>query len=96
DVNLATLGHESEHALIRKLNEYPDLIAESARLRAPYRLTTYLQVLAGLFNGGFYRDCRVMTDDLELTQARLWLVEATRQVMANALEILGVNAPDRM
>lgn len=96
EVELTRLVHESEHALIRKLNEYPDLISEAAKLRAPYRLTTYLQVLAGLFNGGFYRDCRVITEDSELTQARLWLVEATRQVMANALGILGVYAPDRM
>ena len=45
---------------------------------------------------GFYRDCRVIGDDPALTQARLWLAEASRIGLANALAILGVHAPDEM
>jgi arginyl-tRNA synthetase len=45
---------------------------------------------------GFYRDCKVLSDDDALTQARLWLTEACRIGVANALAVLGVNAPDEM
>ena len=92
---LDELVHDSEQALARLLSEYPETIAVSARLRAPHRLTTYARELAGAFHA-FYRDCRVITDDPEVTQARLWLSEATRQVLANTLGVLGVGAPERM
>lgn len=92
---LVPLTHQSELFLMKKLSEYPDLIEHSARLRAPYRIANYVHALASLFTA-FYRDCRVMTEDELLTQARLTLAEATRQVIANSLEILGVSAPERM
>jgi arginyl-tRNA synthetase len=92
---LAELVHESEQALARMLSEYPETVQVAARLRAPHRLTTYTRELAALFHA-FYRDCRVISDDPLLTQARLWLAEATRQVLANALAVLGVGAPERM
>jgi arginyl-tRNA synthetase len=92
---LAELVHESEQALARMLSEYPETVQVAARLRAPHRLTTYTRELAALFHA-FYRDCRVISDDPQLTQARLWLAEATRQVLANALAVLGVGAPERM
>lgn len=94
-VPLAELVHDSEHALIRKLAEYPETITTSAKLRAPYRLTNYAREVAELFHG-FYRDCQVIGTDPSLTQARLWLASATRQVLANTLSILGVTAPERM
>ncbi|HYN98494.1 MAG TPA: arginine--tRNA ligase, partial [Actinomycetota bacterium] len=89
------LTHEGEALLIRKLSEFPDLIEESARLRAPHRLTHYAQALAAQFSA-FYRDCRVLSDDAELSRARLWLVDATRQVLANTVSLLGVSAPESM
>jgi arginyl-tRNA synthetase len=95
EVRLTELIHESEHELIRKLAEYPETIMVAANLRAPYRLTAYAQNVAALFHA-FYRDCRVITHDMPLTQARLWLAEATRQVLANTLGVLGVNALERM
>ena len=95
DAPLDELVHESEQALARMLSEYPETVAVSARLRAPHRLTTYTRELAALFHA-FYRDCRVISDDPQLTQARLWLAEATRQVLANALGVLGVGAPEKM
>jgi arginyl-tRNA synthetase len=95
DAPLAELVHESEQALARMLSEYPETILVAARLRAPHRLTTYTRQLAALFHA-FYRDCRVISDDHQLTQARLWLAEATRQVLANALAVLGVSAPEKM
>jgi arginyl-tRNA synthetase len=89
------LTHEAEALLIRKLSEFPDLIEESARLRAPHRLTHYAQALAAQFSA-FYRDCRVLSDDAELSRARLWLVDATRQVLANSVQLVGVSAPESM
>jgi arginyl-tRNA synthetase len=95
NAGLGLLTHESEIALIRKLAEFPELIEESARLRAPHRLTHYAQALASLFSA-FYRDCRVLSDDRELTYARLILVDGARQVLANTLSMLGVGAPESM
>jgi arginyl-tRNA synthetase len=95
DVNLAPLTHERELALLRALAAYPDVVAEAATLRAPHRVTTWVRDFAREFHG-FYRDCRVISDDAALTQARLWLAEACRLGLASALAILGVHAPDEM
>lgn len=94
-VELTKLAHESELDLMRRLAEFPEVVQASASLRAPYRLTYYARSVAEAFHY-FYRHCRVITDDPELSQARLWLSEATRQVLANILAILGVSAPERM
>ena len=95
DVNLASLTHERELDLLRALDVYPDIVREATELRAPHRVTTWVRDFAARFHG-FYRDCRVMTDDAELTQARLWLAEASGIGLANALALLGVSAPDHM
>ena len=75
--------------------EYPEAVAEAAAQRAPHRVTTWVRDFARSFHG-FYRDCRVITEDAELTQARLWLAEACRIGLADALGLLGVSAPDAM
>jgi arginyl-tRNA synthetase len=95
DVDLTLLDHEREEALLRALANYPDAIAEAADGRAPQKVSTWVREFAGEFHG-FYRDCKVLSDDVELTQARLWLTEACRVGLANALAVLGVNAPDEM
>lgn len=95
DVNLAPLVHDRELDLLRALAVFPDVVAEAAQLRAPHRVTTWVRDVAARFHG-FYRDCRVISDDAALTQARLWLAEASRIGLANALAILGVGAPDEM
>ena len=94
-VDLASLTHEREIDLLRTLAEYPDVVAEAADLRAPHRVTTWAYEFAKHFHG-FYRDCRVITDDDALTQARLWLIEACRTGLADALGLLGVSAPEEM
>jgi arginyl-tRNA synthetase len=71
------------------------VLEEAAALRAPHRVTTWVRDFAKAFHG-FYRDCRVISDDAALTQARLWLAEASRLGLASALAILGVHAPDEM
>jgi len=95
DANLAPLVHERELELLRALAVFPEVVAEAAELRAPHRVTTWVRDFASRFHG-FYRDCRVISDDAALTQARLWLAEACRIGLANALAILGANAPDEM
>lgn len=92
---LVRLEHPSEVAVIRKLSEFEELVAQSAEMRAPHRLTHYAQALAADFSA-FYRDCRVLGDDPQLTQARLHLSNCTRQVLATTLQLLGVTAPENM
>ncbi len=95
EVDLSVLVHDRELELLRALALYPDAVAEAASLRAPHRVTTWVRDFAGRFHG-FYRDCRVISDDEKLTQARLWLAEASRVALADALGLLGVHAPDEM
>jgi arginyl-tRNA synthetase len=93
--DLAPLTHDRELELLRALAAYPDVVAEAAAARAPHRVTTWVRDFAKEFHG-FYRDCRVISDDAALTQARLWLAESCRLGLASALAILGVQAPDEM
>ncbi|MEP7020608.1 MAG: arginine--tRNA ligase, partial [Pseudonocardiales bacterium] len=97
--NLGLLTHEREVDLLGALGDFPRTVAAAAELRAPHRVAHYLESLAGTYHR-FYDACRVlpMGDEpaTDLTHARLWLVEATRIVIANGLELLGVTAPERM
>jgi arginyl-tRNA synthetase len=95
DTDLSVLRHERELDLLRSLSDYPDVLATAAELRAPHRVTTWVREFAGRFHG-FYRDCRVIAADPVLTQARLWLAEACRVGLKDALGILGVGAPEVM
>lgn len=94
-VNLSKLADDYELDLLRALAAYPDEVADATELRAPHRVTTWVRDFAGRFHR-FYRECRVLGEDPELTQARLWLAEACRVGLANALGLLGVHAPDEM
>jgi arginyl-tRNA synthetase len=94
-VDLSALTHDAELDLLRALSDVPGLIREAADLRAPHRLAHGAQDLAARFHR-FYTECRVVSDDEGLTQARLWLCAATKQVIANLLWLLGVSAPERM
>ena len=92
---LELLRHGSEDALMRKLASYEEVVPEAASQRAPQKLTRFVEELAGDFSA-FYRDCKVVSDDPSLTAARLALCVATRSVIADALGLLGVGAPERM
>jgi len=93
------LGHEREGDLLGALGEFPRVVATAAELREPHRVARYLEELAGTYHR-FYDACRVLPrgdeEATDLHRARLWLVEATRVVLANGLGLLGVTAPDRM
>jgi len=90
-----TLAGDAELALLRKLAEFPEVVALAARQRAPHKLTTYAEDLAAAFHG-FYTHCQVVVDDPALRSARLALADASRIVLARALGLLGVSAPQRM
>ena len=95
EVDLTLLTHDAELELIDALAGVPTLLRRAAALRAPHRVAHAAQDVAARFHR-FYTECRVVSDDAELTQARLWLSRAAKQVLANLLHVLGVSAPERM
>ncbi|MDQ1127981.1 arginine--tRNA ligase [Microbacterium sp. SORGH_AS_0888] len=94
-----TLTHETESALLGALQEFPRLVAFAADLREPHRIARYLEELAGLYHR-WYDSCRVIPlGDAPVEpvhRTRLWLNDATGQVLRNGLDLLGVSAPERM
>ncbi|MCZ8377262.1 arginine--tRNA ligase [Mycobacterium sp. CPCC 205372] len=97
--HLELLTHDKEGTLIRNLGEFPRVLNAAAALREPHRVCRYLEDLAGDYHR-FYDSCRVLPQGDEepgdLHAARIALCDATRQVVANGLAILGVSAPERM
>ncbi|WP_407689527.1 arginine--tRNA ligase [Mycobacterium sp. HUMS_1102779] len=97
--HLELLTHDKEGTLLRSLGEFPRVLKTAATLREPHRVCRYLEDLAGDYHR-FYDSCRVLPQGDEqptdLHAARLALCQATRQVIANGLTILGVGAPERM
>ncbi len=100
DVDLASaevslLRAEPELTLIRKMLQLPELVEMAATQLAPHHLPHYAQDLAAVFHS-FYKQCRVVTEDEELTRARLKLVESAKVVLAKTLALMGVSAPEQM
>ncbi|MGB8519457.1 MAG: arginine--tRNA ligase [Candidatus Tumulicola sp.] len=92
---LRTLVHPAEIALIRRLVEFPRVVENVAKQLAPHRLARYARDVASDFHA-FYTECKILTDDPRTREARLALCIATKNVLAAALGILGVSAPDSM
>ncbi|MGH3689655.1 MAG: arginine--tRNA ligase [Microbacterium sp.] len=94
-----TLTHETEAALLGALQEFPRIVAFAAEVREPHRVARYLEELAGLYHR-WYDNCRVIPlsdEPIEsVHRTRLWLNDATGQVLRNGLDLLGVSAPERM
>ncbi len=97
EVGLSLLVHPRELDVLRSLAQLPEVVLDACVTRAPHKVTTWAQGLAGRFHG-FYHDCYVMGDGVsaDLTQARLWLVEGARVGLAIGLDLLGVSAPESM
>lgn len=99
ELDLSLLVHEREGDLIRTLGEFPAVVKGAADLREPHRVARYAEELAGTFHR-FYDSCQILPKQGEQAEpihtARLALAAATRQVLANALGLVGVSAPERM
>jgi arginyl-tRNA synthetase len=93
DLNALPAAEDSE--LLKKLIQFPEVVDKSAREREPHRITVYLHELATLVHGWYHRT-RTVGESPETEQARLLLARAARIVLANALRLLGISAPDRM
>ncbi|MBT8525544.1 arginine--tRNA ligase [Polynucleobacter paneuropaeus] len=93
--DLSLLDSKAADHLLRRLAEYPEMLATAATELAPHALAFYLRDLAGDFHT-FYNADRVLVDDPALKLARLALLSATRQVLQNGLKLLGVSAPAKM
>ncbi len=93
------LSHERERELIGLLAEFPKVVQGAAEMREPHRVARYVEELAGVYHR-FYNDCRVLPigdeKPSELNSARATLCQATAQVISNALDLLGVHAPEKM
>lgn len=93
------LDHETESALLGALQEFPRIVGFAAEVREPHRVARYLEELAGLYHR-WYDNCRVIPLGDEpvgdVHRTRLWLNDATGQVLRNGLDLLGVDAPERM
>ena len=99
DPDLSLLSHDKEGDLIRTIGEFPAVVRAAAELREPHRIARYTEELASAFHK-FYDSCQILPkagDEAEpVHTARLALAMATRQVIANALHLIGVSAPERM
>ncbi len=89
------LQHQSELRLLKKLEQLHQIIENSRTTLEPQTIATYLYETANNFHK-FYSDCRVITEDVDLTESRISLIQAVKIVLGNGLAILGITAPERM
>ena len=92
---LALLTEPEDIHLIRFLARYPEVVEAGGQLMEPHRITYYLMELASAFHA-YYNKHRVLTEDADLTCARLYMVTAVRKVIRNGLRLLGVSTPEKM
>ena len=93
--DLARLQEPEEYQLLKTLADYPGMVAGAARDLAPHRVIFYLMELAGHFHS-YYNKHKVITDDAQLSGARLRLCKGVKTVLANGLHLVGLTAPDKM
>lgn len=90
------IDNPKELELLKHINEFKNVVVEAAVQRAPHKLCTYIQRLATLFHS-FYNECKVVdVNDMDLSSQRLALVGATKITLKNALDLIGVSAPEKM
>lgn len=93
--DLSPLQEAEEHQLLKTLASYPALVADAATDLAPHRIIFFLMELAGNFHS-FYNKHKVVTEDEQLTAARLCLCQGIKTVLANGLDLVGLTAPEKM
>ena len=95
DYDSTLLKDPSEMRLLKKLEKFPWIIENALHSLEPQTISSYLHDTANFFHK-FYSECRVVTDDISLSEARIALVKGTKVVLGNGLSLLGITAPERM
>jgi len=93
--NLSLLKEPEEHRLMAKISLFGDEVKYTACFYQPHRIPLYLMELAGIFHN-YYHHHRILSEDMELSQARLVLINCVKTVVANGLNLLGISAPKKM
>ena len=94
--NLNVLTAEKEADLLKKLGDFPQVVADAAKHRTPHRIANYIQETAAAFHSFYGAEKVINADNKELTEARLALITAAKTTLANALKLIGVSAPESM
>ena len=96
DINATQLVSEKEKAILKQLESFPDVVGSAAKDLAPHLITNYVHNLAELIHA-WYNDCKIIDrDHIEVSKSRLALCKASKQVIKNALWLVGVDAPEHM
>jgi arginyl-tRNA synthetase len=95
EINPSLLIAAEEIELIKKLAQFPEIVLGSAHAFEPHRISMYLMELVGMFHS-YYGKHRIITDNRDLSRARLFLINGIRRVLRNGLTLLGVSAPEKM
>ena len=95
ECNPSLLNHPSEIALLKQLEKFPEIIYNAHLSLEPHNIANFLHEIANRFHK-YYADCRIISEDEELTNARLTLSTATKTVIRNGLKLLGITAPEKM
>jgi arginyl-tRNA synthetase len=95
DADLSPLTSAAETALMQALSQYPEVVSTACQALAPHMVANYLKELASALHS-YYNDTKFLVDDAQIKQARLSLITATRTVLRNGLQLLGVSAPEKM
>jgi arginyl-tRNA synthetase len=93
--DLSPLASAAETALMQALSQYPEVVTTACQALAPHMVANYLKELASALHS-YYNDTKFLVDDVQIKQARLALITATRSVLRNGLHLLGVSAPEKM
>ena len=93
--NPLLLDHESEIDLLKQLELFPNIVLSAKDLLEPQVIANYLQETAAKFHK-YYANCRIITENEDLTLSRIALASATKIVLSNGLKILGIKAPEKM
>ncbi len=96
EANVSVLTSEKEMDLLKRLGDYPQVITEAASKKMPHRIPQYVFELAGDLHSFYNAEKVINPDDMERTQARIALIQAVRIVIQNALQLIGVSAPEKM
>ena len=95
ECNPSLLNHPSEIALLKQLEKFPEIVYNAHLSLEPHNIANFLHEIANRFHK-YYADCRIISEDEELTNARLTLSTATKTVIGNGLKLLGITAPEKM